>query len=60
MDFFAVSFVADREPQICSFCLLASMELILVANCSSLYLHSNDMNSLKSIFLKMSYSYKCN
>ena len=36
----------------CSFCLLASMELILIPNNSLLYLHSNDMNSLKSVFLK--------
>ena len=34
------------------FCLLASMELILTANCSLLYLHSNDKNSLKSLFLE--------
>ena len=27
----------------CSFCLLASMELILIPTCSLLYLHSNDM-----------------
>ena len=36
----------------CSFCLLASMELIFTPNCSLLYLHSNDMNSLKSLLLK--------
>ena len=35
-----------------SFCLLTSMELILIPNCSLLYLHSNDMNSSKSLFLK--------
>ena len=32
-----------------SFCLLASMELILISNCSLLHLYSNDMNSLKVI-----------
>ena len=49
-----------------SFCLLASMELILIPNCSLLYLHSNDMNSLKSSLLGGgggggggSYSYNC-
>ena len=31
-----------------SFCLLTSLELVLVANCSLLYLHSNEMNSVKS------------
>ena len=30
-----------------SFCLLTSMELIHIPNCSLLYLHSNDMNSLR-------------
>ena len=35
-----------------SFCLLTSMELIIIANCSILYLHSNDTNNLKSLFLK--------
>ena len=29
-----------------SFCLLTSMEAILISNCSLLYLHSIDMNSL--------------
>ena len=32
----------------CSFCLLTSMEQIPIPNCSLLYLHSNDMNNLKS------------
>ena len=36
----------------CSICLLVSMELTLIPNCSSLYLHSNDMNNLKSLLLK--------
>ena len=35
-----------------NFCLLTSMELILTPNCSLLYLHSNDINSLKSFTLK--------
>ena len=35
-----------------SFCLLTSMELTLIPDCSLLYLHSNDMNSLKSVFKK--------
>ena len=42
-----------------SFSLLASMELILTPNCSSL---SNDLNSFKTVFLKKKkrviYSYK--
>ena len=37
-----------------------SMELNRIPNCSLLYLHSNDMNSLKSLFLKKSFSYKYN
>ena len=36
----------------CSFCLLTLMEPILIPNCSILYLHSNDINSLKSLHLK--------
>ena len=47
MDFFAVSF-ADVEMR--SFCLLTSMELILIPISSLLQLYSNDMNSLKKIF----------
>ena len=31
----------------CSFCVLTSMELILVPNCSLLYMHSNYKNSLE-------------
>ena len=50
MNFFAVSFVVGIE--MCSFYLLTSMELILIPNCSLLYLHSNDMHSL---FLKKLY-----
>ena len=44
----------------CSFCLLTSMELILVPNSSLLYLHSNNMNSLTILYLKKkeSFSYK--
>ena len=34
-----------------SFCMLASMELILIPNNTLLYLYSNDMNSLKSLDL---------
>ena len=30
-----------------SFCLLTSVELIFIANCSLLHLHSNDINSLR-------------
>ena len=53
MDFYAVCFVVDMaDVEVCSFCLLASIEQILVPNCSLLYLHSNDMNSLKKLFLK--------
>ena len=40
-----------------SFCLLASMQLILIPNCSLLYLHSNGVNSLKNVFLKKKYIY---
>ena len=49
MDFFAVCFVVDIEQcrEMRSFRLLISKELILVLNWSLLYLHSNDMNSLK-------------
>ena len=35
-----------------SFCLLTSMELILIPNCSLLYLHSNDMNSFEKFILE--------
>ena len=38
--------------RMCIICLLASMELIHTPNCSILYLHSNDTNSLKSSFLR--------
>ena len=31
-----------------SFCLLTAMELIPTPNCSALYLHSNNIDSLKS------------
>ena len=34
-----------------SFCLLISMELILVSNSTLLYLNSNDINSFKKCFL---------
>ena len=48
LDLLAVRFVVDEMH---SFCLLTSMKLILIPNCSSLYLHSNDVNSLKSLLL---------
>ena len=52
-------FVVDVE--MCSFRPLTLMELILIPDNSLLYLHSNDMNSVKSLFLKRkSYSYKYN
>ena len=35
-----------------SFCLLTSMELILIPNCSLLHLHSNDTKSLRNYSLK--------
>ena len=35
-----------------NFCLLTTMELILIPNCSLLYLHYNGMNNLESLFLK--------
>ena len=55
MDFLAVSFVVNMsDVMMHSFCLLASMKRILIPNCSILYLHSNDMNSLKRLFLKKS------
>ena len=44
--------VTWHDVVMCSVCLLTSMELILIPNCSLLYLHSNNMNSLKSIFMK--------
>ena len=59
MDFFTVGFVVGLDVVMCSFCWLASKELTRIANCSVLYLHSNDMNSLKCLLLKKrSYSYK--
>ena len=56
---FAASFVVDMSDiEMHSFCLLTSMEPIHIANCSLLYLHSNDMNSLKSLFLKKKWEKK--
>ena len=54
MDFLAKSFVVDREREIMmhSFCLLTSMELLPIPNFNLLYLDSNDMNNLKTLFLK--------
>ena len=64
MDFFAVSFVVDiHDVEMHSFCLRTSIELNLTPNCSFLYLHSNDINSLKSLLLGKksdSYKYNCN
>ena len=51
--FVSESFVVDVQMH--SFCLLASVALILIANCSLLYLHSIEINSLESIFLEKSY-----
>ena len=36
-----------------NFCLHTSKELILIPNCSLLYLHSNDTNSLESLVLEI-------
>ena len=36
----------------CSFCLLTSLELFVLASCDLLCLHSYDMNSLNGLFLK--------
>ena len=33
-----------------SFCLLTSVELILITNCSSFYLEPNDLNIFKTVF----------
>ena len=44
MDFFAVSFVVVGEGREDAQVLLGSMELILIPNCSLLYLHSNSIN----------------
>ena len=53
MNFFAASFVVDmRRVMMCSFCLLSSMKLIVMPNCSLLCLHSNDVDHLKSLLLK--------
>ena len=44
MDFFAVSFALDINDIVMhSLYLLTSLELILIPNCSLLYLHSNDL-----------------
>ena len=48
-----------RAVEMCSFCYLTSMELILITNCSLLYLHSNDMKFEKFI-LEKNYSYRYN
>ena len=55
MGFFAVSFVVDiesrRDEKLLFAYINASMELILIPNCSLIQLHSNDKKSLKSLFL---------
>ena len=43
---------AWHNVEMCSFCLLSSMDLIPIPNFSLLYLDSNDMNSFKSVYLK--------
>ena len=53
MDFFAVNSVIIQSGVMCSICWLTSMELILIPNNSLLYFHSNDINNLKSYFLKI-------
>ena len=44
----------------CIFCLLTSIELTLLPDCNLFYLHSNDMNILKSLFQKNCVIYKYN
>ena len=51
--FLAVRFLGDIEMH--RFCLLTSMKLTSIAGCSLFYLHSNDMNSSKQLFLKKCY-----
>ena len=49
----SASFVVDVAlVEMRSFCLLASMELNLIPDYSLLYLHSNDINSFQSVFLR--------
>ena len=55
MDFFAIS---KSDGELRSLCLLTLMELILIPNGSLVYLHSNDINSLKSLILEKSYELK--
>ena len=48
MDFLLhVLLLSWHNVEMRNFCLLTSRELILVSNCSLLYLHSNDINRLK-------------
>ena len=50
MDFFAVSFIVDMSNEAMNLLLFAYLN---GADCyTNLYLHSNDMDSLKSLFLK--------
>ena len=61
MIFFVVGLVDDveshRDAQLLSACLNGTDSS---TNSSLLYLHSNNMNTFKSLFLKKSYSYKYN
>ena len=53
MDFLAVSFVVDkRAVEMCSFCLVTSRKPFLISSCCILYLHSNNINSLKFLYLE--------
>ena len=51
---FCCKFCLDIESDVAmrSFCFLTSIELIGIANCSLLDLHSNDLSSLKISVLK--------
>ena len=53
-------FLTWHDVEMCSFCLLDTMELILLPNCSMLYLDSSDTGSFTSVLLKKSYCYKYN
>ena len=51
--FLSVIIVVDMAwLEMCSICLLTSMELILIPNCSLLHFLSNGVNSLKMFFLE--------
>ena len=56
--FMDVSFVEDKcNISMHSFCLLASMELILIPNCTLMNLHSND-RTVRLLFWFLCYNYK--